>query len=626
MKFRLKSRHYPIVFFTLLIVVLTAFSINQSSVGIYGDAHNGSGVFGADRPIRSDEWLVRLPWLLNQEAHNFPTEMDTTGKHDVGIAYDLPSKSADVLVRPHVLPYLLLDFERALAAEWWILVIGCAISMYTFLLTLGIRPGLSLPLAIVVAASPGLHWWNVTSTFSIILYGCLAGATFITSLKQTNQRLRILFALISGWLFACATFVLYPPLQIPVLGVVGLLLINEVLSESKLSSRRQSFMSFAVAIVPFLVLVAWFLIRHRSGLSAMSNTVYPGARRSVGGGVNASSLFGTPFDIRSSSIISGSVNNTNQSENSSTFLYAFPILFIVPFSLSRNIDKKLLRQFWIAAFSISSFLIWMLLPIPQIIGKISLFNLIPPDRLKPPIVFVSTLLLALFFEHFLRDIPWKRRVAGVIAFSIITVWAGSHYLVDGAPLSTRTIWFFSLMWLVPVAITFLFAPRTGMWLVATLSIFTSMNINPIHNSVEYVTENVITKSIRDVDPNLDSEWLSFSASAQIRGLMVASGAKVISSVSPYPDKSFWRSFDKASEFDKAWNRYGHVVFTLTSGPTKITTTQDDVISIATNPCAPNSPIKAGSFFIESSSTSIVCAKVEKVLNYQGIDWFILQKT
>jgi hypothetical protein len=625
MNFRLKYRHYPIVFFTSLIVILTAFSINQSSVGIYGDVHNGSGIFGADRPIRSDEWLVRLPWLLNQDAHNFPTEMDTTGKHDVGIAYDLPSKSADVLVRPHVLPYLLLDFERALAAEWWILVIGCAIAMYTFLLTLGIRPGLSLPLSIVVAASPGLHWWNVTSTFSIILYGCFAGAAYITSLRQTNPRFRILFALISGWLFACAIFVLYPPLQIPVLGVVGLLLINEVITNLRLSFKRQTVTTFVAAILPFLLIVGLFLFRHRSGLSAMSNTIYPGARRSTGGGVNISSLFGTPFDTKASSIVAGSVNNTNQSENSSTFLFALPILFFIPFSISRDTDSKYLRQFWISVGCFTAFLMWMLLPIPQIVGKITLFDLIPPDRIKPPIVFVSTVLAALFFEHFLKDVPRRRRVVGVLTFFIVTVWAGSHYLVNEVQISKESIWFYSLLWLIPVMIAFFFAPRIGIWLVATLSLFTSLNINPIHNSVKAVTNSVITTSIKELDPGLDYEWMSFSGSAQIRGLMVASGAKVISSVSPYPDKDFWQAFDTNSEFEAVWNRYGHVVMSLTTGPTKISTTQDDVISIATNPCDPLSPIDDGSFFIESSPTSIACAKVEKTFSYQGADWFILRK-
>lgn len=626
MKFRLQYRHYPIVFFAFLIVILTAFSINQSSAGMYGEPKVGSGIFGADRPIRSDEWLVRLPWLLNQQAHDFPTVMDTTGKHDVGIAYDLPSISADVIVRPHVLPYLILDFNRALAAEWWTLVIGCAMAMYIFLLSLEIRPGISLPLAIIVAASPGLHWWNVTSTFSVILYGCLAGATFIHSLRQSKQLLRLLWGALSGWLFSCAAFILYPPLQIPVIGVVGILLINEVLSQSKTFSRRQIGLTFVSAVLPFTIIVIWFLMRHRTGLEAMSNTVYPGARRSAGGGVNISSLFGVPFDYKASTLVSGSVNNTNQSENSSTYLLAIPIIFFVPFALRRELNKKFQRQFWIAASTFILLLTWMLLPVPQIVGKFTLFNLIPPDRIKPPIVFVSSILVAVFFEHFLRDVPRVRRISGVLLFSFITVWAGSNYLIDGSQLNNSTVWLLSLAWIIPTAVMFFCAPRVGMWLIATLSFFVSLNINPIHKSVNAVTESVIVKSIQELDPNLKAQWMTFSGSAQIRGLMVASGAKVISSVSPYPDRQFWETFDKSSEFESRWNRYGHVVMSTTDGPTKITVTQDDVISIATNPCASDSPIMVGAFFVEASPTSIACAKVEKTLTYQGTNWFILRKT
>jgi hypothetical protein len=76
-KHRLSSKRAaliaPVILILLLIVLLTTLKVNQSSAGMYGQPKIGTGISGADRPIRSDEWLVRLPWLLNQKERNLST-------------------------------------------------------------------------------------------------------------------------------------------------------------------------------------------------------------------------------------------------------------------------------------------------------------------------------------------------------------------------------------------------------------------------------------------------------------------------------------------------------------------------------------------------------------------------
>ena len=625
MKKRINSRHVPVLLMVLLILVLTVFRINQSSVGLYNNTDSSGPSFGVDRPIRSDEWYVRLPWLSSQEKRNFAPEMVTAGSHDPAITYDMPTRNVDTIFRPHLVVYQIFDFGRAVAAEWWLLVIGSVIAIYYFLLALRIRPGFSLPIALIVSSSPGLHWWTVNSSFSIILYGCLGATAFLLSIRETPKHKRYLWAFVSGWLFACAVLVLYPPFQIPTLFAIGIILSIELIHALRNGTRREGLQAMAIASATFVVLTLWFIGRHRFGLQEMSNTVYPGDRRSIAGGVNVASLFGTPFDLSASKIVAGSVNHTNQSENSSTFLLSLPVLFLLPFSAHIGKSKKKLWELRISSLWLGVLVSWMLLPIPSLIGKITLLNRVPPDRVKPAIVFISALVFALFLENYREAITQSRRFTAVAIFGFITFWVGSQYIVNDVPISHQSIWLHGLVWIIPLFVVYCFKPQVGLWLLVSVSLFTSARINPIHNSVSALTNNSISQVIKERDPKLSSVWLTFTGTPQVRGIMVATGATVLSAVSPYPDQEFWDQFDPNSEFESAWNRYGHVNIVPTSGPTKITSSQADVIQIEVDLCGDGSPIKTGTLLLESAPDVFQCTEVLASTEYQGSNWFVLVK-
>jgi len=625
MKKRINSRHVPVLIMVFLILALTIFRINQSSVGLYNNTGSSGPSFGVDRPIRSDEWYVRLPWLSSQEKRNFAPEMVTAGFHDPAITYDMPTRDVDTFFRPHLVVYQLFDLDRAVAAEWWILVIGCAIACYLFLLAMRIRAEYSLPISIIIASSPGLHWWTVNSSFTVILYSCLGAVAFLRSIREKQRYKRQLSAVLSGWLFACATLVLYPPFQIPTMFAIAIVLIVELKHVFRTGTRREVLGALALTSSTFLIFVIWFVSRHRIGLQGMSNTVYPGDRRSSAGGVNIASLFGTPFDLSASKIVSGSVNHTNQSENSSTFLLSLPALFLLPLSAHVGLARNRHWGLRLSALWLTILLSWMLLPLPGIIGKLTLLNRVPPDRVKPAIVFISAMVFAFFLEHFREFIPRSRRFTAVIIFSFITFWVGSQYIVNDVPISSRNVWLLGLTWIIPLFFIYCFKPRFGLWLLVLVSIYTSANINPIHRSVSALTDNSISAVMEKTDPKFSQSWITFTGTAQVRGIMVATGAKVISAVSPYPDKDFWETFDPESQFEDAWNRYGHVNFVSTSGPTKITSSQSDVIQVEVNLCNENSPIKRGVLLLESSATAFQCAEVLASTDYQGVTWFVLIK-
>lgn len=581
--------------------------------------------WGVDRPIRSDEWLVRLPWLAGQATRNFHSDMVTAGTHDASITYDLPVRDLGIALKPHLIPYLFLDFDRAVSAEWWFLVFGCAVAVYLFLLKLRISAGLAASLAVFVMSSPGLHWWTVNPSFDLIMYTCLGASAVLMSLTCRSSLRASLLAALGGWLFACSAVVLYPPFQIPTFVTIALVLLIYVWQGTDRSLLSRIVRTVVPTCIVFALAVGCYLLYHREGLRAIAGTVYPGLRRSTSGGVDFASLFGVPFDLRASQIVAGSVNRTNQSENSSTFLLVLPVLLMLP-SLATIRRAGLPGRLMILVSGwVLILLSWMLLPLPQAIGRLTLLDRVPPDRLKPSVLLTSVIVVGLFLGFFKDSTQTVRRVTASVAFSALTLCAGAQYLVNDVPLPHSAVWGLSTMWLVPMAITFLWSSRVGMWLLAVVSVFTSAHINPLHTSTNPLRGNGVYEQIVKSDPLKRNSWITFSGTAQIRGIMVAAGMHVESAVSPYPDAQFWSRYDPTGMFEQSWNRYGHVHFTLTTGETVISSPQSDVITIGIDPCAIDSPIKSGSFFVEAPGVSIPCARTLSKVDYQGVTWSILRK-
>jgi hypothetical protein len=207
----------------------------------------------------------------------------------------------------------------------------------------------------------------------------------------------------------------------------------------------------------------------------------------------------------------------------------------------------------------------------------------------------------------------------------LTVWAGNHYVVNDLVISDASIWRSALVWCLPLAVSFARFPRAGLWALALVSIFTAQRINPIHTSLDPVQQNPVVSAMRKADPGLEGTWLTFSGPAQLKGVMVSTGARVDSATSPYPDKSFWHRFDPAETFESAWNRYGHVRMVIGDGPSDITNPQSDVIDLIVDPCGATSPIERGTFMIEADATTVPCAVQVEQFNYLGTSWYVLRK-
>lgn len=608
-----------------VITVLVGLRINQYSIGMYGTPRTESSLGGVDRPIRSDEWMVRLPWLLSQSSRGFGSTLVTAGSHDSSITYDLPVRSLSIILKPHLLPYLILDIERAVSAEWWIITFGSGLGVYYLLLSLRVRPSLAGPLGLLVASNPGMHWWTVNSSFVVTFYGCMGASALLAAWRQTALSRVLLWGSCGGWLLTCAVVGLYPPFQIPVLGAIGLLMIVMLMDNARSTGWRNALRPVAAAGVVFIGALGWFVLTHRAGLSAMSQTVYPGSRRTRAGGQDVISLLGGPFDLAASRITAGSVNRTNQSENATSLLIAAPIVVLMCGGLLGSVRTLAARLQRVLSAWFAALLAWMLIPLPDIIGRLTLLDRVPPERIKPVIIFTGVLVVGVHL-HFHAEMAERRsRLLAVALFAFVTVWAGSHYMVNDVIIDMPAMWRYTLLWMAPLTIALVRSPRVGLWCLAAVSVFTAARINPIHNSLDPITKNAIVQVINKYDPDRSSPWATFSATAQVRGIMVSTGAKVESAASPYPDRKFWRRFDSSGRYEEQWNRYGHVNFVAGKGEPVLSNPQGDVINVVFDPCAKTSPLRAGTHFVESDPGLVPCARVLEKIEYQSANWYVLVK-
>ena len=85
----------------LVIVVIVTFNLNGSSLGVWDkyvsqrdDGKKTDVIFGQNREVRSDEWLVQTPFYLSQAEEDFPlvNEDYSLNGQNMIIAYNSPVK------------------------------------------------------------------------------------------------------------------------------------------------------------------------------------------------------------------------------------------------------------------------------------------------------------------------------------------------------------------------------------------------------------------------------------------------------------------------------------------------------------------------------------------------------
>lgn len=616
------------------LAVLSAAEISGSSASLAWP-DGSSPTIGQARPVRSDEWWVRTPMIVNQEVNGFPRTSEIgMGEHDQGVAVDLPTSHPTILLRPHLWVYHLLPLENAFAFEWWSIFILAALGPYALLWKFTQRAVTSTFLSVAVAASPVIQWWTNSFTGTSIGYLCIALAVLIDSVASTGTRRRIGVGL-AGWLLACAAAVPYPAWVIPLcvalipVGLVALAGDASILA----GLRRSSKVLAGVALVAACGALSYALI-HRDTFHAITATVYPGGRNESGGTGDLTRLLSAPYNwfVVNRRTSPANVLGTNISEASG------PLFLILPASLiycgSRLVANINTNWRLVTASLFSSFVLvtWFLAPIPARFGSIIGLNQVPPNRLLhtfAPLGAVSFGLALVAVENLPKF--QRRLIAGPVAMAVFITCAaaGARFTVDSGHIPTTWVIVISLFVASCCYIATVGRHRLGTAGLAVFLLMSGVLVNPVQRGLDSLVATPLVSAIRDIPLDQSERWVSIVDDSRVIASLVASGVNTVNGASVYPDKRTWLLIDPDSSEVDTWNRYAHIfVEPLPKGsPTQIKLIQADVIEIDLDLCGDDArKLSIKLAILDSSDQVPACGRMigtspgpSGVLNFVSLD-------
>ena len=616
-----------------LACIVGGLGISGSSVGMYADTTTQRGadglIRGHPRPIRSDEWAVRLPWVLAREAHGFADELaGGVGTHDMSVT-DVPGTRWEVLLRPTFLPYHLLPASRAFAVEWWLLAAVLFTGVYALVAELTRRPAVAAVAGLLVVLSPAAQWWSNPTPFTTVGYGTGAVALLLVACRARTRRGRRGASALAGWVTAAFAATLYPPWQVGVALVVSPLIAAALVSCWRLQpDRRHARQALAGIVAPgavvFVTLLGSFVFVNRSAFEIVAETVYPGERSAEsGGGVPLVQVLGAPFDYAAERSTPAVVNGTNQSENAGGLALVMPVAVAVygmaaGGRLRRPLGVPLLCVLGSSAFVLA----WMLLPLPDWVGAITFLGMVPPSRLLLPLTLAGALAAALLSDVLAASEPPTRLVrwTSVGVFVAASLWAADNYTVDGVAIVMTTAAVAVVPLAFGVALLLGRRPAVGMALLAAFTAVQAANINPLQRDLAPILDNPLARAATRIEESDGGRgWVSFDLPATVRGTLVATGADVVSGVSFYPDRQAWSVLDPTGQYESVWNRYAHAVFTVGAPDTAptIELLQRDALLVRVDPCAPELRRLGVRYVVSAAGAADACAVDVASVTYQG---------
>lgn len=608
-----------------LFILMTALAIHGSSVPIWDkeiparSPDERGWVIGDPKEIRSDEWLVQTPFSLSQFEQRFPVRNPAIGAHDDPIVLELATSHFSTAFRPQTWGWLILGQERGFAFWWNLKVAGLALS--TFLLLMLItrnRFWLAAAGTAWVFFSGFTQWWFSTNlpemiTAASLLFLALA---YLFYVKETWQAalsaVAVLFA--AGWL--CLNF--YPPFQIP----LGWLLVALAAGFFLEKERRQAAAGrmlargalLAGAGAALLLLLVLFYADAHETIDAVRQTVYPGQRTVVGGAMDLLQLFSgftlAPLSERSFSPVLW--DNASEAAN---FILFFPaVLFAAAWALARR------RRIPAMTASLLVYVVvmaaWAVLGFPEFLARITLMNVVPPERALIGIGLGSILLAVSFLSQEDGDEDGATGIAAPIIGSVLMLGllmflSYRYQNVDPDYFRWRNLilmsgFFAVVTWLLLTRRRLLFS----LAMLAVLGPY--FLVNPLSRGLGPLIENPVYQKVKQESVSkTDARWVAYGDNL-LANLIVSTGAQVIDGYKYTPDMELYRVFDPNGTAAGIYNRYANVSFEeMDAGQKRPLFVQlyPDAFTIKADPCSEQLRtlgVNLFAFAYEPKAESVAC--------------------
>ncbi|WP_322509882.1 hypothetical protein [Anaerolinea sp.] len=602
MKCKLKPFIFPLVLL-LLVVVLTAFKLHGSSIGMYNFYFYGEGyrdpnlLYGKPRNIRSDEWLVLTPWIVSESQIHYASENTLYLARQNLTMTGVPVANWTIAFKPQNWGFLVIPVEYAFSLMWWIRTFLLIVAAYLLMMELTNQNILGSVIgALAFWLTPYFQWWYATPALEVVFFGTFTFLFFLRTLRSCNRLSLAINTLFFIYFSICFALIFYPPFQIPTALFLGLVGIGIVINyRSKLTPTRiRSLVVTAVVamLVIGMVLVAYYLLA-KDTITIMQNTVYPGSRRVAGGDMSPLLLLTGFFNVQLLNDRKVPEFLFNQSEAAGFFMFS---LILLPVFLFQLIKSALLKKrvdlilLFAVVFELLA-LSWAIFGLPRILGKVLFLEYVPSRRMLLALGFVNFFLIVYYLYQFNFELTLDFKIiAGLLSlgFFLTILWIGL-YLRAGRPIfiqNSLKIFLIAAASGVLMALL-LFRQRIAfLILFLAFTIVTSLRVNPLYRGLDTLLSSPLSIALKqggDHDQK-NSAWVVYD-NLILAQYLAANGVRVINGTYYSPNLEFWRKFDPDGSYADIYNRYSHVLFRSVNGDTvSFTLVQGDVFSVNINPC------------------------------------------
>lgn len=581
----IRFRYFIGIFLLILVVAL---NLNGSSIGVWDnivsqrdDGKVSDVIFGENREVRSDEWMVQTPFYLSQAETDYPVVNPDYGMggQNMILAYNAPVKDISVIGKPFNWGFFFLGRDRGLSFYWGFKIIAMVLLGFELSMILTKRNKyLSLLGGFWIAFSPAVQWWFMQHLGDLVFF-TLAIMVGIYHYLANHDKLAVRIGTMSLIALSGIGFILviYPAFQVMLAYLILFYLLGLILHFRKLVAwDKIDLFLIPAAILLIAVVTVHFYLTSKEAIMLTMNTLYPGRRVSLGGGAAFSELF---LSLTNWKIPFEDVSFTNNVEVSMFYDFFLVALLGFPFAFfgKKNKDEQYLGAILLAYTLFTLF--WLFVGLPEGISKLSLLSYVPNNRALSCFHFGACLFSIWFIGRIWEKnkIPqWYRlgitAIVGFLSYQALSDRTISSYL--NATNKTGII-----ISIIILTLLILFRGRKIFYLAFGVLIVTSgMFVNPVVEGTGAIYEKALSKAIGQVnqsDPN--QMWLS---EGELYNFTPALGVRTLNTVRFYPDMPTWDIVDPEREYEKYYNRYAHTQSVLTREKTEFILEAPDKITMS----------------------------------------------
>ncbi|MDR2975813.1 MAG: hypothetical protein LBV19_00685 [Streptococcaceae bacterium] len=531
--------------------------------------HDGI-IFGTAREVRSDAWLVQTPFYLAQAAAGLPLSNKSygLGGQNMVVAYNSPVKQISIIGKPFNWGFLFFSGERAISFYWCFKLIFMILLAFEVCMILTKKNLLLSCLgSFWISFSPLVQWWFMQHLGDLVFFSMAAIVTIHYFFEAKSKVAKSGFALLLCSSVIGFIFVIYPGYQVPLAYFLLFYFLAKLLTAiHRKAMDHIDWIILFFALLLFSVTLMITLGESWSAISATLNTVYPGKRIAVGGGIGLTYFMGIltnfflPFEK-----LPPAFQAINACELSSTLNFLLLILVTLPFTIKRDKIKENAFGIYLSLFSLFLVFYASIAGLPKIGQKLTLFSFVEPNR-----AFQLAMVLGVFASIWYVNYLWETRKIQ----SKIVLWAGIavQALFMAFCIQTTIFGEFGKVWLFMLLIVYLGSQmlviygkkRCFIVLMALLIAISGMTVNPVSQGLPGIYRKALAVKIKAlVKSDKEAKWLADGDNLLYQYPQIF-GAKMINGVRFYPDKKLWTLLDPGNQNEEKWNRYAHVKITLST--------------------------------------------------------------